>query len=696
MKKTASLLMCLVFLLAGAGILPVAGQEEPRPGAPTAGNLIFLPMVVSQPSYSIAGQVTDQQGAPLSGVMVNSGDGNQTVTDQNGNYFMSTQHSAYSVAPFLEGVGFAPTALDVNVDGNLANLDFMGYSGCGDLIVNGDFESDAGWELQNASITSARFNSGARSLQLGLLNPAANANSVSRAMTPVIHIPQDAQGAVLRVWLFTQALTGASAESGEAAVNRPDEVVFGDPVDPNDRQLLQVLDANGAPLEDLLTLQGVNGGQWALVQFSLADFANNNIRLGLRVENDGSGAVSAMYADDISLQTCPTLVTPEEIAAGVNAAEDTAACVNQIINPGFETRKGWGIPFTAYSAGYQPKTLMYPEVVYAGDWSMRTGIPSYLAHQNRYSYSDAWQTVYIPPWATSARLRLYNKMVSLAAPASSELQTEERNLAEVEPQFAAGASWGDAALAGYRMYILLLNPFTGRIIQTLQAWDARNNNWKLREYDLTAFRGQSVRIQFGTFNDGDIFNRVTSMYVDEATVDVCGGVAPPPPPPPSAACPAGYTQRLFNTSFEASNGWYIPITAYSARYTTLRANSGARSMLTGIVNPWHNRYSYSDFGQPVFIPPGVSAAILRFNVFRQSNDWAGRDRQYLLVLNSWGYWIDTLLWNSSNNSQTWQTIERDVRYLRGNSIRLHFGTFNNGWNGITAMFVDDVSLCTLP
>jgi len=693
MKKIMILLICLVFLLAGTGILPAAGQEEPEPGAPAAENRIFLPMVINQPPYSIAGQVTDQQGAPLSGVIVNSGDGKTTITDEDGNYFMRTQSSLYSVAPFMEGVGFAPTALDVDVDGNLANLDFMGYSGCGDLVVNGGFESDEGWDLQNAAITNTRFNGGARSLQLGLLNPAANANSVSVAMTPVIHIPQEAQGAVLRVWLFTQALTGAS---GEEAVNQPEEAVFGDPVDQNDRQLVQALDANGAPLKSLLELKGVNGGQWALVQFSLADFANNNIRLGFRVENDGSGAVSAMYADDLSLQTCPTLVTPEEIEAGVSGAEDAAACANQIINPGFETRKGWGIPFTAYSAGYQQKTLLFPEVAYAGDWSMRTGIPSYLAHQNRFSYSDAWQTVYIPPWATSATLRLQNKMVSLEAPASGSLQTEERNLAEIEPQFAAGASWGEAALSGDRMYILLLNPFTGRIIQTLQAWDARNNNWKLREYDLTAFRGQSIRIQFGTFNDGDIFNRVTSMYVDEAFVDVCGGVVPPPPPPPGIACPPGYTQRLINTSFEASNGWYIPITAYSARYTTQRASSGARSMLTGIVNPWHNRYSYSDFGQPVYIPPGVSAAILRFNVFRQSDDWFGSDKQYLLALNHWGYWIDTLMWNSSNNSQTWQTIERDVRYLRGNSIRLHFGTFNNGWNGITAMFVDDVSLCTIP
>jgi hypothetical protein len=161
-------------------------------------------------------------------------------------------------------------------------------------------------------------------------------------------------------------------------------------------------------------------------------------------------------------------------------------------------------------------------------------------------------------------------------------------------------------------------------------------------------------------------------------------------------CPVGYTERLFNPSFETSNGWYIPITAYSARYTNLFWHSGARSMQTGIYNFWHNRYSYSDFGQAVHIPSYVSAAILKFWAYRKSSD-VGYDKQYLLVLNNWGYWIDTLLWNSSNNNSSWTEVSRDVRYLRGSwPIRLQWGTYNNGWGGITSMFVDDVTLCTIP
>lgn len=694
MKKFFRIVLLLNFLLVSTGILPVAVQAdpgiEPGPWAPGDGTTVFLPYVSSMPPYSIAGQVTDEQGLPLGGVILSSGEGETAITDSNGNYFLHTEKGDYSVSPFLEGIGFAPTALDVSVQTNLSNLDFMGFSGCGDLITNGDFEADTGWDLQNATLVNTRANSGNRSLELGIPNPAANASQISTAMSDIIRIPEDALNPILRVWVYTQSIHSTQTPDQQ---DRPEEKVFGAVEDAGDQQMIQVLDANGALFEDLLVMGGTNGQEWALVQFNLYKYTGNSIRLGFRVVNDGLENASAMYIDDAMLQTCPTIMAPEEYSQGTAAPQMPEACINQIINPGFESVGGWGIPYTAYSAGYQLKTATYPEEVYAGNWSMRTGIPVYKAYQNRFSYSDAWQTVFIPPGATSARLTLYNKMVSLEAPALGKEQPDEVNLAAVEPQFAPGETWGESQLAGDRMYILILNPYTGTILETLQAWDARNVDWRLREFDLLRFRGQSIRIQFGTYNDGDYWNRVTTMYVDEFYVTVCDGVVPPPPPPDST-CPTGYTQRLINPSFETSNGWYIPVTAYSARYSTLRANSGARSMLTGIINFWHNRYSYSDFGQPVYIPAGVTDAILRFHVFRQSNDWTGNDKQYLLVLNHWGYWIDTLLWNSSNNTSEWRTIDRDVRYLRGQSIRLHFGTYNNGWNGITSMFVDDVILCT--
>jgi hypothetical protein len=71
------------------------------------------------------------------------------------------------------------------------------------------------------------------------------------------------------------------------------------------------------------------------------------------------------------------------------------------------------------------------------------------------------------------------------------------------------------------------------------------------------------------------------------------------------------------------------------------------------------------------------------------------DVQYLLILNSWQYWIDTLLWQRSN-AQTWIYVEQNLLAYRGQTINLQFGTYNNGYDGVTAMWVDDVSLVTCP
>jgi hypothetical protein len=56
------------------------------------------------------------------------------------------------------------------------------------------------------------------------------------------------------------------------------------------------------------------------------------------------------------------------------------------------------------------------------------------------------------------------------------------------------------------------------------------------------------------------------------------------------------------------------------------------------------------------------------------------------------------LYGQRRNDRTWLLGENDLMEFRGQTIKLYFGTFNNGrWNqGVTAMFVDDVELevCT--
>jgi hypothetical protein len=67
------------------------------------------------------------------------------------------------------------------------------------------------------------------------------------------------------------------------------------------------------------------------------------------------------------------------------------------------------------------------------------------------------------------------------------------------------------------------------------------------------------------------------------------------------------------------------------------------------------------------------------------------DSQYVLVLDETGDWLETLLWQRSNG-QTWLEHSYDLSAHIGQTIHLHFGTVNDGQDGVTAMYVDDVSL----
>jgi len=687
MNRFARLVVLFVFILTGIGAIPAAGQVQ-QPGQPTplapAAAKMFLPIIRSIPSgYQISGQVTDENGNPLSGVSISDGAGGGTITAGDGSYQLSMpQDSGVASLAAEKGViGFAPTTIDLDLQGNASNLDFIGMAECAELIENGGFETNSFWALNGAVYDTVTVNNGLRALRLGPDLDASSATGAVSALTPAFTIPADAKDPLLRLWLYTRSVSPGALAPSVASVS---DNFFGPNTDANDLQAIRVLDANGGTLETLWEGKGQNNQDWGLVQYNLYKYSGQTIRLGLFVTNDGFNSLTSLYVDDVTLVTCPTIMAPDLGDTGIAAVEAPDACANQIINPGFENNKGWGIPNTAFPAGYTTSP------VFSGARAMRTGIVN--TFQNRYSYSDAWQTVFIPSNAASATLRLVNRMISNDPTATSDDPAVEPDLAQSDPHFATGAVWAESALANDMMYVLILNPSNGTILQTLRTWSARNVNWTVRSWDLMAFRGMNIRIQFGAFNDG--WGGVTAMFVDDLTVDVCAGALPPPPP--SSACPAGQTLRLANTGFEQAGGWYIPVTAYSARYTNQKAFTGSRSMLTGIVNPFHNRYSYSDFAQYTVIPSGSIASLNFFANFK-SND-VGFDRQYLLVLNNWGYWIDTLMWKSSRNSAGWVQVPINMtgKPYNGWPIRLQFGAFNNGWGGITAMYIDDVTLCTIP
>jgi len=169
-------------------------------------------------------------------------------------------------------------------------------------------------------------------------------------------------------------------------------------------------------------------------------------------------------------------------------------------------------------------------------------------------------------------------------------------------------------------------------------------------------------------------------------------------------------EAITNSGFEDDGDWEIPDTAYPAAYTTVVTHSGNRSMRAGIVEPADNIYSHSIAQQTVTIPADTVSATLRFWLYPVSGEPPASltlpaqplaatieeaaladDRQYVLVLDEYDQWIRTLIWQRTDDQQ-WTSHQFDMGVHAGKTIKLQFGAYNDGWDGITAMYVDDVSL----
>jgi hypothetical protein len=283
-------------------------------------------------------------------------------------------------------------------------------------------------------------------------------------------------------------------------------------------------------------------------------------------------------------------------------------------------------------------------------------------------------------------------------------QSNESLVEHPLPPIPDGKDFYNTDLVADAQYIRVLDAVTGETLEWLY-WQRDNDSaWKFLAFDVKNWAGRSIKINLGTYNNGA--DGFTVQYVDDVYFHICPPVAPPPP-----TC----SERLYNNSFEYNSAWYIPATEYTAGYSTLGANSGWWSMRTGIYYPSQNRYSYSDFGQAVYIPYGISSAILSFYAYTISGEPYtsavsppplavdgkmilapdSSDIQYLLVLNQWQYWIGTLLWQRVNHNY-WEYYQYNVTAYQGQSIRLQWGTYNNGYSGVTSMFVDDASLQVCP
>jgi bacillopeptidase F (M6 metalloprotease family) len=67
------------------------------------------------------------------------------------------------------------------------------------------------------------------------------------------------------------------------------------------------------------------------------------------------------------------------------------------------------------------------------------------------------------------------------------------------------------------------------------------------------------------------------------------------------------------------------------------------------------------------------------------------DWQYVLILDEHDHTLDTLVGQRTDDRQ-WAFHQFDLGAYAGQTIKLHFGVYNDGMDGVTGLYVDDVSL----
>ncbi|MGQ9765720.1 MAG: hypothetical protein ACUVSS_00005, partial [Anaerolineae bacterium] len=522
--------------------------------------------------------------------------------------------------------------------------------GCTELLDNGGFETDAGWQLgptpampQYVTYTK---HSGNRSLLLGITG-GGNVQSFSSARQTVT-IPAASAQVKLSFWFYAMADSPATTDYMEVVL----------------------LDPAGAILNKPWRSHN-DSRAWNQLTFDLTPWRGRTVQLYFNVYNDGVGGRAAMFLDDVSLAACPTGPTP--------APTGTLTATTG--------------PLTATPT--PSPTLGCVDLV--ADGRFDSGLAS-------------WQVVGDPAGATvvntparSAPLAL--KLGSLEQPLNSLTTVRQLVSLPAGYPFVSLEAWvytqaQPGAGADYQEMALLTA--TGGPLYL--PWRVQENNpaWHPLNYNISAFAGQTVFLSFSVNNDG-IGGR-TVMYVDDVRIRACTGgitVSPTPgttpsptrtptatPPPTGTTVPAGCVELTRNGGFESGFApWRAGASSLPPQLVGDPVLQGTYAMRLG--SQTDNRNTYSSIRQTITVPAGRPRVVISFWTYTWAESLTGSDQQQFVLLGP-GDQVWARPWSVLEDARAWEQHVFDVIGAAGLTFDLYFNVINDGAGGRTAMFVDEV------
>lgn len=533
----------------------------------------------------------------------------------------------------LAATGYGPLAVAAHLatDAGVWHYESL----CEERLINGGFEvKGAGWQLPTTPVTavySTKYvHTGQQSVRAGI-DGGANIYSYS-AGNQYVTIPAGSASATLTIWWYP--ISGEGPLAAGSAAEEPDARTLAaaaasslglapgaaapDAIQSTDRQYILLLDSSGSILKTLLWTRS-DARTWQKLTFDLTAYRGRTLRVAFGAYNDGRDGATAMYVDDASLTICwpalaPPTITPTPTATSSPTVTHTptptathtlthepiplrvflpltlhtyplptptptptatytptpsltptltptatytpTACYAGLVNGGFETGAGWIIRPNPVLAGYVTSP------VHSGLRSMRTGIPA--GGGNVASYSPIEQTAVFPAALASAQLHFWRYNVYGDAPAGSTAGIDERLLPAHE------ADLPDATFAIDFFYVIGIRPDGS--IEWLFTESLSAATWREKTIDVSRFRGQTIRFQFGTYNNGT--GGVSRTFVDDVALELC-------PPAGALTLPDGWAQRVIGRP--ESSTLYVDVAGALYRSD----DAGDTWRVTGAARPEH-------------------------------------------------------------------------------------------------------------
>lgn len=275
------------------------------------------------------------------------------------------------------------------------------------------------------------------------------------------------------------------------------------------------------------------------------------------------------------------------------------------------------------------------------------------------------------------------------------------------PRFDAAPGAGDL------QYVDIFNNNNNAFVARPLQVQSNSADWLFKQYDLTALRGQQIRLVFGVNNDG--LNGRMAMNVDVVSVVYCTMTPTPtgtvptatftpsvtpitPTPTPVPGVPPGCVDLIINGGFELDSAWQFGDSPSPAQYVGNVNYAGMRSMQLG--NPPGYRpdsQSFSSVRQLVTVPASVTTASLRWwHFFRTEEPVSDSvsvqvDRQETILLNP-DLSTKEVLQRVRRNEGGFSEEVRDLTPFRGQTFYVYFNVFNDGNPARTWMNIDNVQL----